>query len=216
MQVRTQAVERTERRYRDLVDNASDMIYRTDPHGRFTFVNPVATRILGYAETELLAMKYFELMRPDWVPRAMAFYEKSTRTPEPSYLEFPVRRKDGGEIWVGQHVRVIMTGGVTEGFQGIARDITDRVNARTELRAERDFVSAVLDMAPVLVTVLDQDSNLVRFNRACEQLTGLPAEQVLGKPFWALPFLRNEDRVGMDDRISGYGTLNSTTTVDRV
>ena len=216
VQVRTQAVERTERRYRDLVDNASDMIYRTDPHGRFTFVNPVATRILGYAETELLAMKYFELMRPDWVPRAMAFYEKSTRTPEPSYLEFPVRRKDGGEIWVGQHVRVIMTGGVIEGFQGIARDITDRVNARTELRAERDFVSAVLDMAPVLVTVMDQDSNVVRFNRACEQLTGLPAEQVLGKPFWALPFLRNEDRVGMDDRISGYATLNSTTTVDRV
>jgi PAS domain S-box-containing protein len=111
VQTRTKAVERTERRYRDLVDNASDMIYRTDPFGRFTFVNPVATRILGYDEGELLSMKYFELMRPDWVPRAMSFYEKAAKTRESTYLEFPVRKKDGEEIWVGQHVRPIITAG---------------------------------------------------------------------------------------------------------
>jgi len=216
VRVRTQAVERTERRYRDLVDNASDMIYRTDPFGRFTFVNPVATRILGYAETELLAMKYFELMRPDWVPSAMTFYETSAKAREASYLEFPVRRKDGTELWVGQHVRVIITGGQIEGFQGMARDITDRVNAQAELRAERDFVSAILDMAPVLVTVMDQDSRLVRFNRACELLTGLAAEQVLGKLFWELPFLVAENRVGMPKRIAGYADISSATTIDRI
>ena len=150
VRARTKAVERTERRYRDLVDNASDMIYRTDPFGRFTFVNPVATRILGFGEGELLSMKYFELMRPDWVPRAMDFYEKAAKTRESTYLEFPVRKKDGEEIWVGQHVRPIITGGRIEGFQGMARDITDRVIAQSELRAERDFVSAILDTAPSL------------------------------------------------------------------
>jgi len=216
VRVRTQAVERTERRYRDLVDNASDMIYRTDPFGRFTFVNPVASRILGYSESELLAMKYFELMRPDWVPRAMAFYEKSLKSPEPSYLEFPVKRKDGTEIWVGQHVRVIFTGGQIEGFQGMARDITDRVHAQGELRSERDFVSAILDMAPVLVTVLDHDSKLVRFNRACEQLTGRAADEVVGRPFWDLPFLLEEDRIGLKERIAGYAQLTERAKVDRV
>ena len=194
VRVRTQAVERTERRYRDLVDNASDMIYRTDPYGRFTFVNPVATRILGFAETELLAMKYFELMRPDWVPRAMAFYEKSARSNEDSYLEFPIRRKDGAEIWVGQHVRVILTGGTIEGFQGMARDITDRVSAQTELRAERDFVSAILDTAPSLIMVLDSQAHLVRFNRACEALSGWTVAEVAGLPIWEAPFVVDEER----------------------
>jgi len=216
VRLRTQAVERTERRYRDLVDNASDMIYRTDPHGRFTFVNPVATRILGYSESELLAMKYFELMRPDWVPRAMGFYEKSARSREASYLEFPVRRKDGSEIWVGQHVRAILSGSEIEGFQGMARDITDRVLAQTELRSERDFVSAILDMAPVLVTVMDQESRLVRFNRACEVLTGLTAAEVLGRPIWELPFMREEDRRGMRERVNNYATLDEPMTVDRI
>lgn len=215
VRLRTQAVERTERRYRDLVDNASDMIYRTDPYGRFTFVNPVATRLLGYAETELLAMKYFELMRPDWVPRAMGFYEKSSRSREASYLEFPVRRKDGSEIWVGQHVRVILAGGEIEGFQGMARDITDRVNAQAELRAERDFVSAILDTAPSLIMVLDVEGHVVRFNRACEQLSGLPMSEVAGRLLWELPFLLDEDRAGVQAGIPRLAEAEAPVSLDR-
>ena len=201
VQARTKAVERTERRYRDLVDNASDMIYRTDPFGRFTFVNPVATRILGFDEGELLSMKYFELMRPDWVPRAMGFYEKAAKTRESTYLEFPVRKKDGEEIWVGQHVRPIITGGRIEGFQGMARDITDRVNAQSELRAERDFVSAILDTAPSLIMVLDAQGHIVRFNRACEELSGVSMAEVAGRPFWEVPFLLDDDRAEIRDGI---------------
>jgi PAS domain S-box-containing protein len=215
VQARTRAVERTERRYRDLVDNASDMIYRTDPFGRFTFVNPVATRILGYDEGELLSMKYFELMRPDWVPRAMGFYEKAARTRESTYLEFPVRKKNGEEIWVGQHVRPILTGGQVEGFQGMARDITDRVNAQTDLRAERDFVSAILDTAPSLIMVLDAQGRMVRFNRACEELSGVPMSEVAGRPIWELPFLLDEDRDSIRENIPRLAAATAPVKLDR-
>ena len=215
VQARTKAVERTERRYRDLVDNASDMIYRTDPFGRFTFVNPVATRILGYDEGELLSMKYFELMRPDWVPRAMGFYEKSAKSRESTYLEFPVRKKDGTEIWVGQHVRPIITGGSIEGFQGMARDITDRVNAQADLRAERDFVSAILDTAPSLIMVLDAQGHIVRFNRACEQLSGVAMAEVAGQPFWDVPFILDEDRSAIREGIPRLAASHEPVKLDR-
>jgi len=215
VQARTKAVERTERRYRDLVDNASDMIYRTDPYGRFTFVNPVATRILGFDEGELLSMKYFELMRPDWVPRAMSFYEKATKTRDSTYLEFPIRRKDGQEIWVGQHVRPILTSGQLEGFQGLARDITDRVNAQAELRAERDFVSAILDTAPSLIMVLDARGHIVRFNRACEDLSGVSMSEVAGKPFWDVPFLLDADRAEVRDGIPRLAESTAPIRLDR-
>jgi PAS domain S-box-containing protein len=215
VQTRTKAVERTERRYRDLVDNASDMIYRTDPFGRFTFVNPVATRILGFDEGELLSMKYFELMRPDWVPRAMGFYEKAAKTRESTYLEFPVRKRDGEEIWVGQHVRPIMTGERIEGFQGMARDITDRVNAQSELRAERDFVSAILDTAPSLIMVLDAQGHIVRFNRACEELSGASMSEVAGHLFWDLPFIPDEDRTVIRDGLPRLAESVEPVRLDR-
>ena len=216
VQARTKAVERTERRYRDLVDNASDMIYRTDPVGRFTFVNPVATRILGFSEGELLSMKYFELMRPDWVPQAMDFYERAAKTRESTYLEFPVRKKDGEEIWVGQHVRPIITGGRIEGFQGMARDITERVIAQSELRAERDFVSAILDAAPSLIMVLDAQGRIVRFNRACEELSGMTMTEVAGRPLWEVPFVLDEDRADIRERIPRLAASNEAVTLDRV
>ena len=215
VQVRSKAVERTERRYRDLVDNASDMIYRTDPHGRFTFVNPVATRILGFDEGELLSMKYFELIRPDWVPRAMGFYEKAVKAQESTYLEFPVRKKDGGEIWVGQHVRPILAGGRVEGFQGMARDITDRVNAQSELRAERDFVATILDTAPSLIMVLDGSGRIVRFNRACEELSGAALSDVAGRPIWDLPFLVDDDRAEIRESIERLAASHEPVMLDR-
>lgn len=215
VRARTKAVERTERRYRDLVDNASDMIYRTDPFGRFTFVNPVATRILGFDEGELLSMKYFELMRPDWVPRAMGFYEKSAKSHESTYLEFPVRKKDGQEIWVGQHVRPIITGGRIEGFQGMARDITDRVNAQSELRAERDFVSAILDTAPSLIMVLDSQGQIVRFNRACEELSGISMAEVAGAAIWEAPFVLDEERTAIREGIPRLAAATEPVKLDR-
>ena len=116
----------------------------------------------------------------------MTFYEKSAKSREATYLEFPVRRKDGSEIWVGQHVRPIITQNRIEGFQGMARDITDRVSAQADLRAERDFVSAILDTAPSLIMVLDSDRpNVVQFNRACEELSGVSMTEVADRPIWS-------------------------------
>ena len=98
-------------------------------------------------------------------------------------------------------MRPIITGGRIEGFQGMARDITDRVNAQSELRAERDFVSAILDTAPSLIMVLDSQGQIVRFNRACEELSGVSMSEVAGRPFWEVPFLLDEDRAEIRDGI---------------
>ncbi len=51
----------------------------------------------------------------------------------------------------------------------------------------------------------------MRFNRACEELTGFRADQVLGKPFWELPFLLDEDRSGMRERIAALTLLSEPT-----
>ncbi len=160
-------------------------------------------------------MKYFELMRPYWVPRAMVFYEQSAKSRESTYLEFPVRKKDGGEIWVGQQVRPIITGGRIEGFQGMARDITERVSAQAELRSERDFVSAILETAPSLVMVLDSQGRVVRFNRACEALSGTTLEQVQGRPIWELPFLLEENRPDVQEGIPRLLESSVPVTLDR-
>jgi PAS domain S-box-containing protein len=71
-------------------------------------------------------------------------------------------------------------------FMAVSADITERKQAQEELRRERDFSSALIDSAPVLVIVWDREGRLLRFNRECEQLTGYSASEVSGKRFWDL------------------------------
>jgi PAS domain S-box-containing protein/hemerythrin-like metal-binding protein len=62
-----------------------------------------------------------------------------------------------------------------------AIDITERRRAEDDVRAERDFNSAVLDTTASLIVVLDTEGNIVRFSRACERLTGWAESDVKGK-----------------------------------
>ena len=64
--------------------------------------------------------------------------------------------------------------------------------AQKELKKERDFSTAVLDTAGALVVVLDRRGRIMRFNRACESLSGYSAPEVLGRSFWEFFILPEE------------------------
>jgi PAS domain S-box-containing protein len=64
-----------------------------------------------------------------------------------------------------------------------------------ELAGERDFVTAVIDTADTLVCVLDRAGRFVRFNRACERVSGYSSEEVIGRHLSLL--LPEEERDGV-------------------
>jgi response regulator RpfG family c-di-GMP phosphodiesterase len=64
---------------------------------------------------------------------------------------------------------------------GLNREISRQ---SAELKAERDFVSTILDTVGCLVAVLTADGKIVLFNRACEELTAHEFEEVKGCSFW--------------------------------
>lgn len=66
------------------------------------------------------------------------------------------------------------------------REIGDRKQSETALEQERDFTDAILHTVGALVVVLDPQGRIIRFNRACEQITGYSLAQVKGKYFWEL------------------------------
>jgi len=134
-----QALRESRERYRHIIENANEIIYRADHRGRFTYVNPASTRITGYGEDELLGRNYLDLIDPDYREAAEHFYENQFRTGAPStYFEFPMIAKSGMRIWVGQNVLTILDGGRVVGYEAIARDITHRKGVEEELARTRD------------------------------------------------------------------------------
>jgi PAS domain S-box-containing protein len=71
--------------------------------------------------------------------------------------------------------------GLARPYSLLFRDLRQSEQA---LKAERDFVSAVLSTAGALVVVLDREGRIVRFNRACEDLTGYTFEEARGRAVW--------------------------------
>jgi PAS domain S-box-containing protein len=67
---------------------------------------------------------------------------------------------------------------------GITRDVTEQKQIEEDLKKERDFVSAALNTVGAIVLVLGSDGRIVRFNRACEVVSGYTFEEVQGRFVW--------------------------------
>ena len=149
-------IRERERRYRHLVENSGDVVYTTDLRGIFTYFNPAAERVTGYAVSQLFGKHFHSIVRKDYHERLDKFYEKQIleRTPT-TYHEFPIVARDGEKKWLGQQVQLIFEQGNVVGFQATARDITDRLRAEEE-QHRREILSAIVETAGMVCHELNQ------------------------------------------------------------
>ena len=126
--------------YRDLVENASDIIYAHDLEGRFTWVNRACERVTGYTREETLRLRIWDLV----VPEYRTVMEKDL-SGEMQTFEVEVLAKDGRRIPLELKSRLVYRGQMPVGVQGIARDITDRRRAAEAMReSEERYALAAL------------------------------------------------------------------------
>jgi extracellular factor (EF) 3-hydroxypalmitic acid methyl ester biosynthesis protein len=129
------ALRESEDRYRALVENASDIVFRTDNNGYFTFVNASTIRLTGCEEKEIIGKHYQEFVHPDSRDEAVRFFNiQFVKGTQNTYSEYPMVTKDGHEVWLGQNTQMIVEDGKVTGFQAVSRDITDRKRLEKEVR----------------------------------------------------------------------------------
>jgi PAS domain S-box-containing protein len=141
-----EALRKSEDRYRTLVENATDIVYRTDDAGCFTLVNPATLRITGYEEDELIGKHYLTLLRPDMRDNAMRFFGRQfVKRIQNTYSEYPIVTKTGRELWFGQNTQLLVEDGRVMGFQSVARDITDRKRVEKELSDSEEIYRRIVE-----------------------------------------------------------------------
>ena len=172
----------SEERYRDLIEQAGDIIYRTDAAGRFTYCNPTSLRILGYFPEELLGRHYLEIVEPQSRAQAERFYgrqfiRKTLRT----VYELPVVTKDGREVWLGQHTQLLMEGDTVHGFQVVAREVTERKRVELALRESEERFSKAFHSSPAGMAISRlEDGRVLDVNEAFVRVSGFSREELIG------------------------------------
>jgi diguanylate cyclase (GGDEF)-like protein/PAS domain S-box-containing protein len=170
---------RHDTRYRELFENAGDLIYTLDLHANFTSVNKTVERVLGYRREELLGRSVFSLMDEDAARLVQEKIREKLGGAAQTTYELEVFAKDGRRVTLEISSRLQFEDGRPVGIQGIARDLTERRKAEAQLRLLRSVVVHANDA--VLIARLEGDdpfaAPVVYVNEAFTRITGYEAEQ---------------------------------------
>lgn len=128
------ALSESEERYRELVENANDVVYTLDLEGNFTSVNKAAESITGYSREQLLNRNLTEFLTPESIEANRAMLERKLEGEERTNYEMDIRAADGRILTFEIGSKLVFREGKAIGVQGIARDITVRRHVEEALR----------------------------------------------------------------------------------
>ncbi|HME00706.1 MAG TPA: response regulator [Terriglobia bacterium] len=123
-----------EERYRDLFENANDMVYTHDLQGKLTSLNRAGEQITGYNRQEALDTNLLEMVAPESRELARQKIQQSLAEAPACAYEIEILAKDGRRVPLEVSTRVIHQDGTAVGVQGSARDISERRRSEQALR----------------------------------------------------------------------------------
>ncbi len=139
--VAEESLQASEERYRELFENASDLVYTFDLALCITSLNRLAEQTIGYYGDEALRMNLRQLLDPVQGQRLQLAIEQLVAVHAATKIELDLTAKDGRRVKLEMNPRLIYREGKPVGIQAIARDITGRDVAEVELRQAQKLES---------------------------------------------------------------------------
>ena len=159
----------SERKYRLLVEQASDGIVIFDKMGNFVDANSYACKALGYSLDELLQVNARQILPHEDLSRMM-HYLSDPREDKPLLAECKLRRKDGTYFPVEISTNTL-SGDL---LQVIARDVTERKRAEEILRRQNEELAVLHDTTLGIINRLDANNLLEAILNRVGTLMGTP------------------------------------------
>jgi len=156
-------LQESEKKYRLIADNITDVIWTTDMNLRYTYVSPSVMRLRGYSVEELIGQTVEKTLSPASLDVANKILAEELAVESKAQkdlsrvrtLELEVMRKDGSTFWTDMKITFLRdSNGRPVEILGVTRDITDRKLAEDALRESRKQLQ---DLSSRLLTVREAD-----------------------------------------------------------
>jgi len=171
----------SEERYKDLVENSTDLICTHDLDGRLLSVNETPARILGYRPEELVRKPMKEFIPPEFQNQ---FEEYLTRLRRDGFAKglLAVQTR-GGERRIWRYSNTLRTVGVSKPIvRGIAHDITDLKRAEKALRLSEERFSKAFQASPVAMSITTAgEGRFIEVNDSFVKQAGYSREELIGR-----------------------------------
>jgi len=186
------ALLEAEKKYKNLVEVASDLIWEVDTQGKYTFVSPNIKDLLGYEVDEVVGKKRTLDFTPKKEVRKWLKRFKQVNAKREGFSGFEVLHlhKDGSPlIFEVSGIPFFDSAGNFQGYVGTNKDVTERKQMTEALRESQEFSTGLLENSPNPIFVLNPDTSVRYVNPAFEKLTGYKLAEIAGKkapyPWWS-------------------------------
>src|SRR3984957_20122801 len=186
-----------EAKYRALLEQIPAVVFMVyiDRGTSEAYVSPEIEAALGYSREEWLEdpVRWYDRIHSDDKQRWSIEAAEMFVSGKPLRSSYRVMARDGRTVWFHCDARMVRRSDGQPWFiHGVAFDISDLKDTERALQQERNFVAGILETVGALVTVLDRDGRIIRFNRACEVTTGHTFDEVRGRHIWEFFMLPEE------------------------
>ena len=171
----------SEKKYRSLTENMSDIVYSMDINGILTYMSP-QIRKYGVESETIISKSLLEFIHPDDHEKIMKEYQKTLVTGIEFPSTFRILDAKGGVHWfedIGK-IQRDKDGNIT-GIAGVLRDITDRKKAEEKLKQSEKNYRDLFNNATDAIYIQDREGRFLEVNQGAIDMYGYPEEYFIGK-----------------------------------
>jgi len=202
------ALKMSEKNYRELIDQAADVILKGNFQGDIIQANVAATRLLGYSNQEFLKMNFSDLFEADILVKKPLRYDL-VEAGHTVLSERVFRTKDGLHIPVEMNSKKLSDGTLVT----MVRDLSERNKTKERLQDQKNQITALFDATPTLMYAKDPEGRYTMLNDAYLKFFGKKREDMLGKKvteIWHAPSARRvekeDHRLLQDNELQSHAT----------
>jgi diguanylate cyclase (GGDEF)-like protein/PAS domain S-box-containing protein len=177
-----QTLQEKEERYRDLFENANDLIQSVTMDGRFLYVNKTWRETLGYTQSEVEELSLFDIIQPEYLSHCQEIFQKILSGESVDKIETAFRTKDGRKVIVEGSASYQYKDGKLFATRGIFRDVTDRRRMEETLRIEKAHLESLFESAPEAIVMTNNEGVILRINQEFTRMFGYTEYEAVGHP----------------------------------
>ncbi len=147
------ALEESERNYRMILENTSDLIVKVDPEGRLMFVSPSYCKLFGKSEGELLGKPFMPLVHEEDRQRTADAMEDLKKPPHTCYVEQRAMTVKGWRWLAWSDKAIVDDEGNIIAIIGSGRDIHEMKQTEQTLKQRTEFIETILKNLPMGLSV---------------------------------------------------------------
>jgi len=161
MDLYDQALKESEDKYRSLIENITDIIFRVNANQVITYISPAVMKILGYRPEEVIGRSFHEFVGENSETLNSRF--EMLKKQNEIHNVYKLRSKSGEDHWIRLSTKPIIKDNQFCGGAGTIIDITEKKLAEERLEQQNERMSAILRAMPDMIYIMDKEGTYLEY-----------------------------------------------------